>query len=187
MADQRTLDHYRDHLATYLDLYQSISVPRLEHLILSFFHEGGRTLDVGCASGRDLTTLLSHGFRAEGLDAVEGFVDACRARHPDTPVHHATLPDLSELLSDDQAPHFEERYDNLLVSAVLMHLPSTELQRALSQLKRLLREGGLALISVRASRATDTPTVRLAPSASAIAAESTAGARSVALPLISRE
>ena len=152
MADLRTLEHYQTNAERYVELYERVSVPRLEGHLLSFFHEGGLTLDVGCASGRDLATLIRLGFQAEGLDAVEAFVETCRSRFLGSSIYHDALPQLSTLLSDDETTRFEGRYDNLLVSAVLMHIPREEIQHALSQLARLLRGGGRALISVRSAR-----------------------------------
>ena len=149
-ADARTLAHYQAHVERYVELYNSVSVPRLEALMLSFFHQGERTLDVGCASGRDMATLKRLGFEVEGLDAVKGFVEVCRARFPSLKVHHSALPELEDLFKGRD--HREGYYDNLLASAVLMHLPKGAQQRALSQLARLLRPGGRALISVRSSR-----------------------------------
>jgi 2-polyprenyl-3-methyl-5-hydroxy-6-metoxy-1,4-benzoquinol methylase len=149
-ADERTLGHYQAHVERYVELYNSVSVPRLEALMLSFFHQGGRTLDIGCASGRDMATLKRLGFEVEGLDAVKGFVEVCRARFPTLKVHHSALPELEDLFKGRD--HREGHYDNLLASAVLMHLPKRAQQRALSQLARLLRPGGRALISVRSSR-----------------------------------
>ena len=152
MADKQTLEHYEANASEYIEAYRDAKVSRQQALILEHFHEGGRTLDVGCASGRDLRWLLANGFEAEGLDAVRGFVERCRAQLPALKIYHDVLPKLSQSLGPQATCDLECRYDNLLISATLMHLPREELGEALSQLKRLVREGGRALISVRPAR-----------------------------------
>jgi len=160
MADQQTLKHYETNAREYVEAYRDAEVSRQQALILEHFHAHGRTLDVGCASGRDLRWLTERGFQAEGLDAVSGFVERCRAQHPSLKIYHDVLPALPESLGAQATHDLEGRYDNLLISATLMHLPREELEGALRQLRRLVRDGGRALISVRPARAEGADTRR---------------------------
>lgn len=152
MADERTLSHYQAHFKEYASEYIDALVSVQQRLILDHFHAKGLTLDVGCASGRDLLWLSAQDYKVEGLDAVEGFVETCRERLPNTQIHHDRLPELPKLLGSSNQALFESRYDNLLVSATLMHLPIAEQSLAISKLKSLLRPGGRMLVSVRRSR-----------------------------------
>ena len=152
MADERTLSHYQANFERYASEYLDARVSDQQRLILTYFHPSGLSLDVGCASGRDLLWLRDQGFRVEGLDAVEGFVQTCRERLPEAPIYHDQLPALPTLLGPSNRRRFESRYDNLLASATLMHLPQGEIPVAIDQLRRLLRPGGRMLISARRAR-----------------------------------
>ena len=152
MADEQTIKRYQEGAEAFIQAYRGAIVSHQQALILHHFKPKGLTLDVGCASGRDLSWLLAQGFRAEGLDAVPAFVNACRRLLPKVKIHQDQLPELRGLLDTGSRDTHEGRFDNLLVSAVLMHLPRPELPLALTQLKRLLRVGGRALISVRRAR-----------------------------------
>ncbi|MCO4795232.1 MAG: class I SAM-dependent methyltransferase [Bacteriovoracaceae bacterium] len=112
-----------------------------------FFKRGGRTLDIGCASGRDLAYLKGSGYEIEGLDAVASFVEHCQRNLTDIPVYYDSLPELKSLE--------DSRYDNLLLSAVLMHLPSEDLTTAIKNILRISKPGGRILISIRNFRETE--------------------------------
>ena len=146
MSDEQTLAHYEREANTYLKLYSEVELPHVEALIKRSFHPGGLTLDIGCASGRDLARLQALGFKVEGLDAVQAFVTACRERFPELTIHHDRLPELAQM-----GAH-KGRFDNLLLSAVLMHLPAQALPLAFQRFASLLKPQGRALLSVRCAR-----------------------------------
>ena len=96
--DKDTLDRYEKDGETFIQRYTESPPPqRVYDLVKTFFHGDGRTIDIGCASGRDLKFLLDQGYAVEGLDAVGKFVAHCRQASPEIPIHHDSLPELKTL------------------------------------------------------------------------------------------
>ena len=140
--DIETLQHYAEHASELIDAYDTCLPARLYTLIETFFRREGRTLDVGCGSGRDIAYLEGAGFGADGVDANPGFVEHCKARHPSSTIYHDSLPELNVFEG-------EGHYDNLLVCAVLMHLDGAALIEAIANLLRVTKRGGRIVVAIR--------------------------------------
>jgi SAM-dependent methyltransferase len=117
----------------------------------AFFAEalqaGGRVLDVGAGSGRDVAELLRQGFDAYGVEPNATLRDLAARRHPGIEARLATaaLPHLG-------AP-FGGAFDGIVCSAVLMHLHQDELAPTARALHDLLRPGGRLLVALPEMRA----------------------------------
>ncbi|MFN0015217.1 MAG: class I SAM-dependent methyltransferase [Saprospiraceae bacterium] len=88
---------------------------------------GQRVLDVGCGTGRFLD------FATHGLDASAAMLAVARQKQPD------------KLLT--QADFFEQPYENDYFEAaismhVVMHIASTDLEKLLAEVHRILKPGG---------------------------------------------
>lgn len=138
--DEKTLQFYSDHAATVAARYaEAESAPvRLFHDV---FEKGGRILDVGCGSGRDVHALIEAGFNAEGVDACDALLIEARRCYPAIAdrLRRDSLPELSTV--EDAS------LDGVLCCAVLMHVPPQRLFDTLFNLRRVLRPGGRLLIS----------------------------------------
>jgi len=98
-------------------------------------------LDVGCGSGTHSITLANIGFRVTGIDYSEYILEIAAEN-----VANAGLSDKitllhGNILSLNNIPDF----DYILCWGVLMHIPDYE--TALSELARILKPGGLLIIS----------------------------------------
>ena len=96
-----------------------------------------RMLDAGCGTGRNLMELQRLG-PAEGVDVSPRAVEFCRRRGLDA-VHEARLEEL---------PFDDDRFDVLLATDVIEHLPDDG--PALTELRRVTAPRGHLIITVPA-------------------------------------
>ena len=143
--DKPTLDYYALHASEVAQRYEVAPSPLADKFAESF-PSGGRILDIGCGSGRDLAQLHKQGFHPYGVDGTEEFVQLAQMLHPELKgrVVQGLLPDLPT--------PFGGEFDGVLCCAVLMHIDSTELFNAVLSIKRCLKLNGRLLISVPSQR-----------------------------------
>lgn len=99
----------------------------------------GEALDVGMGPGRLAAALTARGWTASGLDASPAMVQAARAR----------LPAARERLvvgELEQLPFGDGAFDAVIATGVLEY--AGDLDRAVGELARVLRPGGIAVVSV---------------------------------------
>lgn len=104
----------------------------------------GRALDVGCGSGRLLLDLQRAGFEVAGVDFSPAMVEASRsllARHGSDPATSLSVGDIERLEFEDG------RFDLVVAAGVIEYLAGDD--AALAEMRRVLRPGGTAVISVR--------------------------------------
>jgi SAM-dependent methyltransferase len=143
--DLQTVDFYETNAASVAQRYESVESPVAQLFPLAFANNA-RVLDIGCGSGRDLAALKAKGYDAYGLEPSTGLREAALARHPE----------LSGRIADSALPSlgtpFDGAFDGILCSAVLMHVPDTELFDAALSIRALLNQHGRLLISLPLSR-----------------------------------
>ncbi|MFP4432467.1 MAG: methyltransferase domain-containing protein [Spirochaetaceae bacterium] len=137
---EETLRYYSGHKD---ELAENAVAERPVHIdVLSgLLHEGATVLDVGTGIGRDVHRFSEEGFDVLGGDPNPELLILGRRRFaiPDRRLRQSSLPDL---------PGVTGRYDAVLCSLVLQHLPDTAFLDALYTLKQRLVEGGLLLLTV---------------------------------------
>ncbi|HEV8274489.1 MAG TPA: class I SAM-dependent methyltransferase [Streptosporangiaceae bacterium] len=106
--------------------------------------EGARVLEVGCGPGR-LSILLArrHGLDVTGLDLDPDMVERARANAARSAEEHGRVP--SFLVGDVASLAFPDRSFDLVVSTLSMHHWANP-TAGLSEIGRVLRPGGLALV-----------------------------------------
>ena len=143
--DQATFEYYRDNVEDVFARYESAGAGT--GLLARVFSSGQRVLDIGCGSGRDMSRLSILGVDVYGLEPVEAFRGlACRA-HPELEgrIFTGSLP--------NDIPKFPvEKFDGVLLSAVLMHIPDGGLSEAARAVRSLLTENGVLLVSIPTER-----------------------------------
>lgn len=139
--DPSTLRYYASHADEVAQRYEGIQSP-LADCFASVFKAGGRILDIGCGSGRDMAELARQGYQAYGIDATAELVNLAQQLHPE--IHGRVL---QASLPDFDVP-FGGGFDGVLCSAVLMHIDASELPCAAVSVKRCLKVNGRVFVSI---------------------------------------
>jgi ubiquinone/menaquinone biosynthesis C-methylase UbiE len=100
-----------------------------------------RILDVGCGTGAILQRL-GNPEKNVGIDLAPEAISFCRQRG----LHNVCHGDIQAL------PFPDASFDAVICSSVLYHQWVTDVDRALQEMRRVLRPGGLLLINVPAFR-----------------------------------
>lgn len=145
MMDKETIEVYNREAASIARLHSTLKPERIYQLIHQYFVKNGKTLDVGCGIGRDTHWLKQQGFPTLGVDASVEMLRFAQGFYPTADFLQDDLPDLPELQN--------LRFQNILCSAVLMHLPETQIPIACKRLLALLETDGRMIISVRGTQA----------------------------------
>lgn len=125
------------------------------------FRDCASVMDAGCGTGRDCLYLLKLGKDVRGADAspemlAEAHANFRRAGFPSRDrLFEGSLPKLE--------PFQAASFDGVLCSGVLMHLPEEEMFDAVYGLKRVLRHGGILLVSIPEVRPDADPATRRDP------------------------
>lgn len=143
--DEATARYYAENAADIAARYEAVLSPVARYFPVAFA-SGGRVLDIGAGSGRDLAALLDSGYDAYGVEPSEGLRSLAYARHPALRerISAGGLPAIGE--------PFAGAFDGILCSAVLMHVPESDLFDTAFALRRLLKHHGRLLVSLPLTR-----------------------------------
>ena len=107
-----------------------------------FLRSGAKVVDVGCGPGRDTALFTRRGYWTTGLDYSRGMLQEALQRAP-APYLQGDMRDL---------PFAANRFDGAWVCASLLHLPREESPRALSEVWRILKPGGIVFLALKEGR-----------------------------------
>jgi len=143
--DASTARFYEDNAQDIATRYESVGSPVAKYFPLAFV-PGARLLDIGAGSGRDLAHLLKSGYEAYGVEPTDGLRAAAKVAHPELEnrLASAALPELGM--------PFDGKFDGILCSAVLMHVPDHQLFDAALAIRALLNPHGRLLLSLPLTR-----------------------------------
>lgn len=118
-----------------------------------------RVLDLGCGNGRHVVHLARAGFAVAGLDiSLSGLRLTRRWLAQQELQADTALADFRSPL-----PLQSAAFDALLSTQVIHHARLAEVRLAIAEIHRLLRPGGLAVISVAARKEGGLPYVEIEP------------------------
>jgi SAM-dependent methyltransferase len=147
----RTRDTY-DHIAArYLENARDRTaiLPYLDAFVAEL-RPGARVLDLGAGPGIDTALLARRGFQAIGLDFSIGMLRSGRREFPGRRVQGDAR----------RLPIAADRVDGVWAKASLLHLGRDEAGRALDEVRRILRAGGVLCLAVKAGSGAETETAR---------------------------
>lgn len=98
----------------------------------------GPVADLGCGPGHVAAWLSAHGMNAVGVDLSPAMTAVGRREHPEVDFRVGDLLDL---------PAADGEFGAAVALYSIIHLEAAELGRAFGEIHRILRPGGLALVS----------------------------------------
>lgn len=111
-------------------------------LVNEVLPQGARVLELGCGKG-EKTRLIAQGGRAESVLALE--VD--RVQHEKN-LQVSDLPNVRFALGGaEDIPAEDASFDIVMMFKSLHHVPMDKMDRALQEIRRVLKPGGLAYLS----------------------------------------
>jgi len=139
------MDEYNKNADAFFRDYESADPERVHqswrHLLPD---QPGLALDVGAGSGRDAAWLKRFGWEVIAAEPSSGLRDLARRKHGDgIQWVDDRLPELHHVRS------LNLEYRLIIVSAVFMHLPPSQQERAFRVLSDLLAPGGILVITLR--------------------------------------
>ena len=119
--DNDTIQYYELHASDVATSYEAVESP-LASLFPFLFRKGNSVLDIGIGSGRDIALLMKNGIDAFGLEPSSGLIDEAMRLHPNLAgrLQAGSLP-------QEFPESFTEKFDGVILSAVLMHIDDSEL------------------------------------------------------------
>ena len=132
-------DYTRD-AATYDDGYDPVTPVhrRFVERLIETTPEGGTILDAPCGTGPYFGLILAAGRQVVGADQSAGMLERARKKHPDVPLEHVGLQELS----------FDDRFDAAMCVDAMEHVPPEEWPLVLGNLRRAIRRDGHLYLTI---------------------------------------
>lgn len=100
--------------------------------------EARRSLEVGCGYGRLTPWIRRYSDGHHGIDAEKSLVRLAERHHPNVTHHHARAQTL---------PFDTDQFELTVTWAVLMHIPSADIDRTAAEIRRVTDPDGAIIIS----------------------------------------
>lgn len=145
--DSKTLTAYAHRAEEYSAEWLAQPPPTdIYELIKKFFKRGGKTIDVGCGSGRDTNWLNENGYPTIGVDSTKNLIEQATLLYPNLLFQVSNLPELTEV---------KQKFENVFCETVVMHLSADDIKQSVLKLKSLLNKGGVIYLSWRVTESND--------------------------------
>lgn len=103
------------------------------------FPKGSKILEEGCGNGKTVSMLLKMGYHVTGIDFSQSAINACKHTFSDS-----NTAFICGLITE--LPFDNNTFDGATVIHVLEHLDSENLVLAISELKRVLKNGSRVFV-----------------------------------------
>ncbi len=138
-ADDRTSSYYSSKADALANKYSQAD-DLFSKLFVKYLSQGSKILDIGCGTGRDLANLSRYGFTISGADSSADMISAAVSKYPELngKINLSSLPNL---------PGIENSFNGILCSAVLQHIPDSNLYESFRRIRELLEDKGIFVVS----------------------------------------
>lgn len=138
MSQSTTINYYDTHAAQYFAHTHAADLASSWDRFLSYIPRGGRIIDIGSGSGRDMKYFSSKGYQTEGLDASAAMCQRA-AQYTGLPVTHSEMQDWRP----------RHLYDGIWLCASLLHLTENEILKFMQTACQALTAAGIVFISAK--------------------------------------
>jgi SAM-dependent methyltransferase len=142
----KTIDYYNNNAEKFFTQYESVKTTVVhQNWIENLAQTRGVALDVGAGSGRDAMWLAKKGFDVFAVEPAEQLRALAQEKNNDPRITWLSdaLPELKRIYK------LNIRFDLILLSAVWMHVPESQRERAFRKIANLLKPGGHIVMSLR--------------------------------------
>lgn len=139
--EKQTLKYYNANGKFWADQHHTLTFWQEQFETFQKYIPNGKILEIGSGGGRDAALLIKSGYDYIGTDISVGLLKAARTNYPDTSFLHQSIYDL-EFPTGTQ-------FDGFWASAVLLHIPKSKINTALTSLKKYLKPKAVGFISLK--------------------------------------
>lgn len=133
-----TTRYYNDNSAVFFEETVGADVTPLYERFLKYVPEGGKILDFGCGSGRDVKAFLDMGYDAVGVDGSSEMC-ALASSFTGTIIKHMDFADLDS----------HKEYDGIWACASILHVESHKLPSIIVKMRDALKASGVMYMSFK--------------------------------------
>lgn len=133
-----TIDYYNSNANQYFSNTVNVDMSECCDRFLKYVVPGGRIIDIGAGSGRDIIYFKDRGYVVGGIDASE---EMCRLASD-----YSGVPVICQRIQDW---HPQEKYDGIWANASLLHLSFAEIEEFVCRASDYLNPKGVFYISMK--------------------------------------
>lgn len=141
---------YNQITQSYLQLVEAMGMKVREKYLkklITFMPANAQVLELGCGAGIPMTQILSEHFQVTGIDISSQQLSLARQN----------VPQAKFILSDMVNLEFESNYFDAIVAFYsITHVPRLEHKQLLSNIYRMLKKGGLMMLTMGYGDSPDT-------------------------------
>ena len=123
------------------DFFTKVKANNLADLFARHFHDaaGAKVLDIGCGNGSIHPFLMGHNpsLRLSGIDVAGEVIAGAQTAHPNVAY---------EVYDGKLLPYSDASFDAAFTICVMHHVPPPEWPAFLSEMRRVVRPGGIAVV-----------------------------------------
>ena len=119
--------------------YGRSKIDRMVDELFESMPRGGKFLDVGCGTGEHLKRAMDHGLKAYGVEPAPAMREAARRNVSGAVVEDGVATKL---------PFPDAQFDVVIMIEVLRYLHHSDVEKALSEARRVLKPGGTLLVTL---------------------------------------